>query len=180
MFGAEAPFTHLLIEAFYAKEGKPYNGNILVDRLGPLIALNCEPPHRPTAALEQLEAPALGESGQLAAYLREQGRQLRFLPDTEKLEQHVFKDSSGRVYQANKHLWLIGKALQQFPGQRLLLVADGPTDFLTNVRLQQAYYSLLQAGLPTGQLVIRRRKRSDRRREWLWPAQEKGVLMRLL
>lgn len=172
-------YTHLLIEAYFSIPGPPYNGNVLVDLASPLALVACEDAPQPAEELEKLVVPLLQTEAQLRAYLQEQGRQIRFSADGIMLEQHLFADARGARYQTNRPLWLIGQALRQFPGRRLLIAVGGSSDYLQQSHLRQFQQALQAVGLDEQQYILRTRRRSDRKREWLWRWDEREFAMQL-
>ncbi|MCB0596794.1 MAG: hypothetical protein H6557_21155 [Lewinellaceae bacterium] len=172
-------YTHLSIEAYFAIPGAPYNGNVLIDYASPLVVAACEEGREPLPEVEVVEAPDIRNAEELRALLREQGRLVRFSEDGILLEQHLFADEAGRQYQANLHLWKIAQALSRFPGYRLLISVGGTSDYLRQSHLRQFEQALRAIGLEEKQYRLRARRRSDRKREWLWGLGEREFAMRL-
>ncbi len=173
-------YTHLLIEAYFSQQSIPYNGNVLIDQASPLRLAECGEASPEQEELEAAAVPALETEEELRAYLREQGRNVRFSADGIMLEQHLFADARGIRYQTNRPLWQIGQALRQFPGYRLLIAVGGASDYLTELHLRQFEHALRNTGLAEGQYILRPRRRSDRKREWLWELEERDFAMQVV
>ncbi|MCO6479025.1 MAG: hypothetical protein J5I94_20490 [Phaeodactylibacter sp.] len=170
-------YTHLLIEAYFSRQAPPYNGNVLIDQASPLILVPCEGQLQEEPELEVAAPPTLQTEAELRAYLREQGRKVRFSADGILLEQHLFADTAGFRHQTNRPLWLIAQAMRQFPGHRLLIAVGGSSDYLEESHLRQFEYALNNNSLDKEQYILRSRRRSDRKREWLWGLEEREFLM---
>ena len=84
-----------------------------------------------------------------------------------------------RQYQVNLHLWKIAQALSRFPGYRLFISVGGTSDYLRQSHLRQFEQALRAIGLEEKQYRLRARRRSDRKREWLWGLGEREFAMRL-
>ncbi|MCB0582921.1 MAG: hypothetical protein KDD10_26820 [Phaeodactylibacter sp.] len=174
------PYTHLLIEAYYSIRATPYNGNVLIDQASPLSLVECSSPEQKEPDLETAAVPRLETEAELRAFLQEQGRQIRFSADGIMLEQHLFADERGQRHQTNRPLWLIGQALRQFPGLRLLVAVGGSSGYLAESHLRQFEYVMRHTGLDERQYVLRARRRSDRKREWLWAPEEREFVMQVV
>lgn len=172
-------FTHLLIEAYFSIQATPYNGNILIDQASPLTLVDCGGKQQEEPELEVAAPPALHTEAELRAYLQEQGLQIRFSADGILLEQHLFADERGFRYQTNRPLWLIAQAMRQFPEHRLLVAVGGSSDYLQESHLRQFEHALNNTGLDEKQYTLRLRRRSDRKREWLWGVEEREFVMRV-
>ncbi len=172
-------YTHLLIEAFFSIQATPYNGNVLIDQASPLTLAPCEGQPRKEPEPEVAAPPALHSEAELRAYLREQGSKVRFSADGILLEQHLFADTEGFRHQTNRPLWLIAQAMRQFPNHRLLIAVSGTSDYLQESHLRQFEYTLANTGLNEEQYALRNRRRSDRKREWLWGVEEREFVMRV-
>ena len=173
-------YTHLSIEAYFAIPGAPYNGNVLIDCASPLVVAACGEEPEPLPEVEVVEAPDIRNVEELRALLREQGRQVRFSADGILLEQHLFADEAGRQYQANLHLWKITQALNRFPGYRIVISVGGTSDYLRQSHLRQFEEALKTIGLDETKYRLRARRRSDRKREWLWGVDEHKYLIRVV
>ncbi|MCB0570315.1 MAG: hypothetical protein KDC66_11150, partial [Phaeodactylibacter sp.] len=174
-------FTHILLEAEYLNPySPPYNGNILLDHASPLLPIGCDSPNPERPPLEAVEAPKLEDLRALRAYLAEQGLQLRFTVTGAGIERHLFADAAGNAQQVNKYLWLMGRALSQFPGTEVLIAVGGESDFVLQERLMHFDYTLQAAGLSPQQYHLRPRKRSDEKKEWLWPVEKVDYLIQLV
>ena len=173
-------YTHLSIEAYFAVPGRPYNGNVLLDQASALLIEDCEQKTDSQLSTEVVESPSIQSEQNLREYIIEQGQQARFADDGITLEQHVFIDKDGRLFQANKYLWKIERAIRQFPGLGLLIIVDGTSDYLRQSHLRQFAKALKEAGFKESQYQLRLRKRSDQKRQWLWSLQEKEFWMQLI
>ncbi len=152
-------YTHLFLEVKHDGTRPPYNGNVLVDHLSPLLPVDCEsgvlladsmyvPPSRPD------DLPALVK--QLAG-------QLELTPQL-RLSESLAWNENGRYRQVVRPVWEIGRALQFFPEQSIeLALRPDLSDATAEMLRQQLWYSLYASGLDEGQYKIRSRARG---RSW--------------
>ena len=179
-FRPEKGYTHLLIEAYFSIQATPYNGNVLVDHASSLELVECEGVSEKSEELEVATVPQFQTEEELKAYVQEQGRQIRFSADGILLEQHLFADEQGFRHQTNRPLWQICQALGRYPHYRLLVVVRGTSEYLKESHLRQFEYALNSSGLKANQYLLRGRRRSDRKRQWLWGLEERDFVMQLV
>lgn len=181
IFRPQQSHTHIFFEATFLNPlGLPYNGNILLDKASPLILIDCGSPAPERKPLDTVADPRIADVQALRAFLAEQGRRLRFTVTGAGMEQHLFSDAAGNVQQVNKHLWLMGRALRLFPGVELLIAVGGESEFVLRERIMNFEYTLQAAGAPPQQYQLRPRRRSDDKKEWLWPGEAHEYLIQLI
>ena len=111
--------TNLIIEAFYqSPKDTPYNGNVLIDNASPILPVDCQD-HHPIFEIKQLSIPSVNDLPELRQLVTEHGQSVRFTKSGLQLQSHFFKENGEQTFQFNKHLWIIARALQQFPDQKL-------------------------------------------------------------
>lgn len=171
--------SHLIIEAFYTPDtSAPYNGHVLIDGLFPFIPVDCET-GKMLVSIDAIGVVSLpGETG-LSSMVTREGRQVAFVHAGRQLEHHLFFDENGKLQAANRHLWQIGRALSQFPKQKLLVAVATPNDPFAPILLGQIRRSLEKGGLSKKQLRLRAMNKADSKREWLWKNDEPEILMQL-
>lgn len=177
----QSSYTHIFFEAAFLNQGGlPYNGNILLDKASPLLPVNCDTPAPERVPLDTLVAPELKDVDALRAYLAEQGKKVRFTVTGDGIERHLFADETGNARQVNQYLWLMARALRQFPDVKAIIAVGGESDFVLQERLMNFDYILQAAGLSPQQYQLRPRKRSDEKKEWLWPVEAQEYLVQLI
>ncbi len=191
-----APYTYLILEAFYDGDALlPYNGNLLLDNASPLLPVDCGNPRTANLKLDVLEAPPLASAEALQAFLIEQAGLVKFDAASGQLSRHLFRSESGEMMMTNRNLWLIGRAVAQFPKLKLEVFLPkqlNPTDNLHDLVFyhqpelmklyrQGAVEALEAAGLEAYRykITIGASPQLQRKAPWLLPARDLQFNLRL-
>ena len=156
-------YTHLSIEAYFAIPGAPYNGNVLIDFIQPLIPYDTLA-DRPEAEMVKMEdaKPDLGrESWETLIHrtLRSQG--LR----------SVFEDPSGNAYHANPDWWIFFRTAVADEMAVQLNLSAGRSDLEQVIR-----EAALEAGYPLNHLRLKKNRRKTRDPGFRWKSRQLLVI----
>ncbi len=178
LFKPSASVEHLILKAVHApvKEGY-YPGNILLDRLSPIVIADCRTgayafspdtlQHQPVARLA--EGKALAET---------LGADLRFDPWSNQLLREVYAEAGNPgLHYFNRALHRLSYVLRDLPGQKLLLAVRGESRSLIKDRIRQLKDECERLNIPSGQVVIRKAKKQDAKENW--DAQNRFLFLRL-
>lgn len=147
-------YTQLVLQAAYLIDGRPYNGNLLVDNLSPLLPVDCTATAVINSSPKSLNIPSITSIQQLKTFLVKEGRQIRFVNGGYLLEQHLFMDESQQIRQGNKHIWAMAQAMKQFPDVQLQWILTAKAREEREYQAIHLKYSLMQAQLPESQFAI--------------------------
>lgn len=115
-FQPNKDYNRLVIEVYYESEGVPYNGNILLDQVSPLLPINCED-GKPALALDTIDWSVDLNNIHLADF----AEAVTFSDASHQLQEHAFYLPSGELYQANKPLFILSQLLKNAPHRKLLV-----------------------------------------------------------
>jgi hypothetical protein len=158
-------YTQLVLQAAYLIDGRPYNGNLLIDNLSALLAVDCASPNEVIAAPEAIDIPSITNIEALKRFLVQEGQQIRFVNGEYLLEQHLFVDETQQIRQGNKHIWAMAQAMKQFPDIQLKWILTTKAGEKRDYQALHLYYSLIQAQLAEGQFAIENSSKRKANRE---------------
>ena len=198
---AKEKYTYISIEAYYADGTEKTNGHVMVDALGPIIPVSTEDslslaktnigyspykaPRRPGKARPLAHGYLTSPYGKLYRSLDTLSYQLpddkdglnEFLRlaikelDWAQWDASLTDGVSGRSYQAEPHLWLMGLAVMRLPGYTLEVAVGGPEKvqgFEKNIRKDIVETALDKAGLDKSWYKVKKTNRLPRGEGWLW------------
>ncbi|MCB0607040.1 MAG: hypothetical protein KDD12_04945 [Lewinella sp.] len=156
-------YNHLILEAAPLEDGEPYNGNVLIDFIQPLIPYDTLA-DRPEAEMVKMEdaKPDLGrESWETLIHrtLRSQG--LR----------SVFEDPSGNAYHANPDWWIFFRTAVADEMAVQLNLSAGRSDLEQVIR-----EAALEAGYPLNHLRLKKNRRKTRDPGFRWKSRQLLVI----
>lgn len=159
-FQVEQPYTHIFLEAAHLSSAAvPYNGNVLVDQLSPLLPVDCEE-GQVVAETESVDGVRVSSIDTLEERLSRLLAQVIITADG-RVEEAVVQ-SKEDYFQVNPFLWRVGQMLRQFPGRKLELGVTGNYSKLAIAQIQrELWYSLQASGLPEAQFRIKKRIRGN-------------------
>lgn len=194
-------YTHIIIEAYYAKIAAfPYNGNVLIDDIQ--LEIGCG---NTTSEVNKVNETLVEQSTVLSSdtlinerrkpvdlqadlpttvedlqnSIAKYGQYVYFSKNGSELETDDFTFNNQEYKNVNKYLAFIAKAMQQFPDYRLIISVDGKDDvrYVRTINLQD---HLLKLGLDEDHFTVYPYNALDLRKQWLWIATDNDLLMQIV
>ena len=172
-------YNHFIIEAYYqAALPQPYPGNVLIDKLSPIIPIDCQEkqslincPSIPTIPIHDWEG--------FQTFSQKIGPKIQWLETGLQLEYQFFQDQQGVYHQANSYFWRLLLAFQNLNGKRLFIALPTTNSLDFQYKKLDIEQHLNQVGISKDRYIIKKWKKSFKKKDWLWPFEDTSIAIRL-
>lgn len=156
-FQPSTSFSRLLLEVQYAADAEPYCGNLLLDHVAPVVAVECAS-KEPTKTIEKIQLPDITNPTDIQSFTKQAAPNIQFSEVDHRLEQHAFYVSDGKLEQGNKYLYTIVKAAQLTDFRKLIIYIPEPNKDRWQTKAESMVEALRCLGLSYQEFRIRRRR----------------------
>lgn len=171
--------SHFIIEAYYQENlPQPYPGNVLLDKLSPIIPIDCDY-KKSTIDSPSITAIPIYDWESYKAFAQKIGPKIQWLETGLQLEYQFFQDQQGVYHQANLPFWRLLLAFQKLPDKRLFIALPTINSLDFQYKKLDIEQHLLHVGISKDRYTIKKWKKSFKKKDWLWPFEDTGIAIRL-